>query len=1384
MRKNNWVFYFFILLFTAILSINLVWRFTPIRSEISLTLQDGLKPYLGKTFAVNDFSLGFGYMSFYNITAGSKDGNYILNLDEIQVGYSIHKLIYNKLDPLRVIESITFKNPRLILLTDKKDTIRSTEMEPVDIANIISGFQKLAEIDRVLIQNGQILWGKSNKELTKFVSKLDGYLVINSRMKANLNLRGELFESSQKDFSLKGNINFIDNNWEMWAQIEKSEIKKSLPFLNSENFSVEEAHLSGNLHLVSSTFNIRDVDVRGDIKVQNMYALLFGQQLNTQDYDIKFNGQEMILDSVKGSVEDGSFDLTGNLGTIFQPGLYLGIDFENYSAKDLVISAPILELLNQGKISGKINIEGPATDLTIRGNIYSDTLYYSIVPFHDAILNFIYKDKIWNFLNIKTTSIGLNHSGTGKIDFNSMKMALNIFSVRHIGTEAFKIITKLNNTEMSYFTVVEGDFPTQTFLGDIHAVFHHQIDSLLNMDAHFKLVKNRITVQSTKSFPEKLSLYADVTNLWDNPTFNILELKNFPFDSLSYNQGVKWLSQNFRNDFYFSGPVNFPTMKVNFSKKNSKEILFSFVGSAINLIEPNFRFRGRFTLQTRPDLISGEIAIEDKASELVLKLNSPDMAEGDLSMGYAENPSLSGKVKFNKIDLNHYLGRFPDLYKSIRQGDMFGEIVLSGTTNKPDIYFNLQAENFIINENGYYSANLKGAFRNQKLYFNNTAINYNNRPIMKIDFDWDVMKDDLKAKLLGEEIETNFIASTIFKDPEIIRGDLEYQLNFKGPLYRPDITGNIYMRSGFIKNHSFKNLNITFTDSIPPTATLFQLNKHILKIPQLLYSDEKGYTIETYGLLPVDQKGEMDIHMEVNGNVLAELPYIIDYFQNPECKGNMSLHLAGTRENPKLRAGEIKIFDGALEFESVIPPVNNLKANISLQEGNQFINIHLFEGDISEQHFKIYNTEKVLINNKELKPWYFEDIGLDLGILILETGQKGIPLSIPGLMNPGDIGYFAASGKTDSEKFYFSGPQEMPHVRGKITLTDSRVTFPFLEVEEDIQNTEENKVLDFLMSINWDLFTKAGVGNRYFVDIPAVIGQVYLDLNIDQVSEGLEFSGRLIDESFRTEGKVESTRGRVEYLDMNFRVDRFGAIFNRFELYPEVYGRAWTTVRDSSNFPRDIYLVLYTIDPETKQEVAGGRWEDFRFKLVSSDPTIGETQENVLAYLGYSVDNISNKASDVGLTLTENYLIRPLVRPLERKLERGLQLDYVRLRSHITSNLVNYGFHNQLKFLQEPNYSEQNLNYTIDPALLFLQSSEITLGKYLLGGVYLTYSGQLVSIYDESKLGVNHKFGIEYRLLRNLLLEFEYDKLQFNPQYYSRDALNDFRIRLRHSFSF
>jgi hypothetical protein len=292
---------------------------------------------------------------------------------------------------------------------------------------------------------------------------------------------------------------------------------------------------------------------------------------------------------------------------------------------------------------------------------------------------------------------------------------------------------------------------------------------------------------------------------------------------------------------------------------------------------------------------------------------------------------------------------------------------------------------------------------------------------------------------------------------------------------------------------------------------------------------------------------------------------------------------------------------------------------------------------------------------------------------------------------------------------------------------------------------------------------------------------------VDPDSEGLNFRGIIDKQTFAPIGKLVSNRGRVEYLDMNFRVENFSVNFQQLESAPEVAGRAWTTVRDSVGaIPRTIYLELYAVDEQTGQRVRNARWEEFRFRLVTADPTIGETQEQVLAYMGYSVSNLKQKATQVGGAVTENYLIRPLLRPLERSLERVLGVDLVRFNSSIAKNLfyVSLG----QKYYQDNAIGALNLNNASAPYLLLIESSELTVGKYLSQDLYLTYTGQLIATAETegNDFNFNHSLGLEYRFFKNLLLELEYDReiLNYYNIYTNKVYQEDIKVRLRHSFSF
>ncbi len=102
-------------------------------------------------------------------------------------------------------------------------------------------------------------------------------------------------------------------------------------------------------------------------------------------------------------------------------------------------------------------------------------------------------------------------------------------------------------------------------------------------------------------------------------------------------------------------------------------------------------------------------------------------------------------------------------------------------------------------------------------------------------------------------------------------------------------------------------------------------------------------------------------------------------------------------------------------------------------------------------------------------------------------------------------------------------------------------------------------------------------------------------------------------------------------------------------------------------------------------------------------------------------------------------------------------------------------------------YNQYN-NTTNIPYAWLIQSSEFTLGKYLTQNLYLTYTGQIVALAHEqqSEFSLNHSLGLEYRFLKNLLFEFEYDRemLQIYQIYNDKSYQEDFKVRFKYSFSF
>ena len=362
-------------------------------------------------------------------------------------------------------------------------------------------------------------------------------------------------------------------------------------------------------------------------------------------------------------------------------------------------------------------------------------------------------------------------------------------------------------------------------------------------------------------------------------------------------------------------------------------------------------------------------------------------------------------------------------------------------------------------------------------------------------------------------------------------------------------------------------------------------------------------------------------------------------------------------------------------------------------------------------------------------------------------------------MEAGETGWYALSGRTLQEPFFVAGPWQRPHVRGQVSVHNANFVFPF-----DEGAGEGNEiVMNILNNINWDVHTVSKKDTRYVKQFSTA---VYVNMEVDQENSALDFHGVLRDSTFTIEGNVESTRGEFEYIDLNFRVEKFGAEFNQSSLFPLVYGRAWTVVRDSSNVPSDVFLTLYTVD-EANQEVRKGKWDRINIKLSSEFPGYEETQGQLMATLGYTSDNVQQHAAKAVAYSTDKLLFRPIMRPIERQLERRLGLDVVRFSYAITRNFLDASFNNE----------------ELRSSLGLLRSSRLVLGKYLTNDLYLLYSGELKAGIDyqfqDKGVGLQHIVGLEYRLNSHWLFQMEYD---YNTLL--ETSKDDKKLWLRHSFPF
>jgi hypothetical protein len=278
---------------------------------------------------------------------------------------------------------------------------------------------------------------------------------------------------------------------------------------------------------------------------------------------------------------------------------------------------------------------------------------------------------------------------------------------------------------------------------------------------------------------------------------------------------------------------------------------------------------------------------------------------------------------------------------------------------------------------------------------------------------------------------------------------------------------------------------------------------------------------------------------------------------------------------------------------------------------------------------------------------------------------------------------------------------------------------------------------------------------------------VYLDLQLQDGNGELRFDGMIENKSFTVWGNLVSTDGTIEVMDRYFKPERITFDYPR-GASPILSGRAYTTLTDSTGFQSTVWMNVVADDKITGKEEEGGALGQVRFRFSTDNPNLGRTDSDLMAALGFSTQEIKNRAYDAVGMQVDNYFFRPIFRPLERGIRRYLGLDMVRFSSMFGRNII------QLRESQPA---------LVDPWWL-LRSSKVTVGKYLAPGLVLTYSGEIQNEYSywlpNNGLGLRHSVSLEYSIRPDLFLEMEY----FYDNRLLMQRREDKRIWVRHVFPF
>jgi hypothetical protein len=1327
-----------------------------------------------KLIKFGKIDVGYHSIKLDNIEFVSQTAGINLEIRGLEFDYNLIDLVQNLNKPHKAIDRIYFVEPKIIIQENTEPEIQTST--PTDTSRlVISEFvNQFDNIDRIHLKEGQIGIKKASGEILMLAKNLEGWVNALDFSRVQLKAFGDLLYGTDRNFNIDCVLNPREQEFRALIGLKNFNIRHLKKIEEEDGLTIIQGILDGQIELTGNKFEIDSIVANGEFLLSDVAANLYNLNFKDLNIPVSIKNNSVKIDNGSAVLDGSLLSFKGQIKNIFYPELTGSISSDELwlsSFSAYVDTSTIGNPVFKANASYKWTPDSYHMD----SEISAESISLQDQKINNTKINLCIRDGILTIPSMNLETLGFPVTGSGRMDLMEGKYEVALSTNKDVGNYVF--LDQISGGHQFANISVHGNVLEKSLDGNWSYRVENIGDTIFAVSGITKLKDAVFNFEARHSTSPNFVFTAKVSDIFNTPKINYGYVKDLPYEILTSN---KWLSEFARKntiETVIGGPLNQLNVQFTISDKNTAEHTISLTTHLSGLLQSERKVSGQLSLDrftTEYDLMVGDNFIKGE-------IKSNASLRGIVDINVENDEQISSSIHLNGFHLSKLLSDST----MDQQGELFGIVEIDGDLDNPQFAANLRAEKILINDIGYYTFSIAASADTNRIQIDSLKIALNNAPILVGLMNIDLNEKTISAEAKGSQIDADYIFQTLFREQDLITGYGDYRLSVSGPLRSPKVSAEIQIENGELSEIPFDQVSFTVNDSLSDNTNFFDYENHMINVNNFVMVKGGLYHLEASGNMPIYKDGEIDLHMKFDGDFFSFLPKVDGVFSDGACFSTIELALGGTPNRIRLNSGYIQFNRGELWLNEVVDHIENMHGRIEIVEGTNQVEIKNIYGEVEGKSLTINTVRDVVTSDgTKLKPWFFDDLDLDFGVLEMETPEGGVSLQIKGFMVEGERGDIAISGRADGEKFYFAGPVKNPVAWGSATLSNTQFTFPFISQGDG----EMSPAVKFLTGVYWDVLVYAGQDLEYVRKIPAFLGEVDAEVGIDPRSEGLHMVGVIQDKSFKPSGGLHSSKGRIDYLDLNFRVENFGVLFKSSEDLPEVYGRAWTSVRDSIGaVPKEIYLELYGEDPESGQESIRSRWEDLRFRLVSADPSIGETQEQVLAYLGYSVDNFSEKASEVGGAMTDNYIIRPLLRPLERNIERYLGVDFIRINTGLTKNLFAMGF-NQTS---SPGYYQNGMQYnrSLQPYAMLLQSSAVTVGKYLSQDLYLSYTGQLVAMNNsnnKSEFNFNHSVELEYRFLQNLLVEFEYyrESFQMYQIYTDKSYLEDFKIRLRHSFAF